>query len=638
LGGCLLAVVFPLTALWGQESPSSGWIVIPTNEYTALHARAFPVEPEAAPPRIDRTLTRVDYDLNISGEFAAGRANLTVDVLKDGWVRVPIPNGLLVRQARLEGKLLSLIPANSAGASIAGPLSAVLSRPGRAVLALDVVLPISAAGGEERLVLPSSSSGITSASVTLPRQGMELTVSGGVLSDKSETADGARWIAYGHANESLTFAWHRKVEEHRAAEPLRFRGSLTELVGLGEDATSVYAQVDAEVLQGAAPRLRLQLPPAVAINQVLGASVGDWEARDGVLTVRFLEPVEKTTRFLISGETRLPREGSVDVPLLRLLDAERESGGAAVEVQGAGEIKDVKSRGLESTDASQLGQIVSTRQSPSLAAFRFLPGSPAGDRALTIQVARYTQQAVLTANIEEARYRVLMTKDGKTLLEARYAVRNSQRDFLKVTLPAGGLVWSASLDGKPVRPAKAPDGGLLLPLVKTQSGEEPAPFVVSLVYLVRGSAWTDRGRASVALPALDLPVSKTGLMLYPPPGFHLNPEPGPFRLQPYDRPASTAFGGATVTPATYRNAVQTNQTQQDILQQFNNNAAQAASQTLVDRYRAGSEARTNSRALPAGLSFPVLGSSIFLASELTGENQAPRIDMSYQNEKKGGVK
>jgi hypothetical protein len=436
---------------------------------------------------------------------------------------------------------------------------------------------------------------------------MDLTVSGGVLTGKSDTPEGARWVAYGRANEALTFAWHRKVEARRAAEPLRFRGSLTELVGLGEDATSVYAEVDAEVVQGEAAQLRIQLPPAVSINQVLGAEVGDWEAKDGALTVRFL-------------------------------DAERESGGVAVEVQGAGEIqKEVKSSGLASADASELGQLVSTRQSPSLAAFRFLPGGAGGDRALNIQVARYTQQAVLTANIEEARYRVLMTRDGKTLLEARYAVRNTQRDFLKVTLPAGGVAWSASLAGKPVRPAKGPDGSLLLPLTKTQSGEEAAPFAVSLTYLVRGAAFTDRGHASVTLPSLDLPVSKSGAVVYSPPGFRMTAEPGPFRTQTYDRPSSAAFGGAAgaAQPSASANAARPNtlNQQSDILQQFNSNAAQSASQLLVDKYKAKSEARTGAKALPAGLAFPALGASMFLASELTAENQAPHIELSYQNEK-----
>jgi len=637
-GGCtLLAALVPLAALWGQDTHSSGWIVIPTDDYAALRARAFPVEPEASPARIEKTLTRVDYDLKVEGEFASGRALLTVDVLKEGWVRVPIPAGLLVRQARLDGKLLSLIPASPAAG---GQLSAVLSRTGRAVLALEVVLPVSASAGDEKLALPSSSSGITSATVALPRQGLDLTVSGGVLTGKSDTAEGARWVAYGRANESLTFAWRRKVEARRAAEPLRFRASLTELVGLGEDATSIYAEVDAEVVQGGAAQLRIQLPPAVAINQVLGAEVGDWEAKDGMLTVRFLEPVEKSTRFLISGEVRLPREGAIEIPLLRLLDAERESGGVAVEVQGAGEIKEVKSHGLESADASELGQLVSTRQSPSLAAFRFLPGATGGDRALNVEVARYTQQAVLTANIEEARYRVLMTRDGKTLLEARYAVRNTQRDFLKVTLPAGGLAWSATLAGKPVRPAKGPEGSLLLPLTKTQAGEEAAPFAVSLTYLVRGAALADRGHSSVALPSVDLPVSKSGAVVYSPPGFRVTADPGPFRTQTYERPSSAAFGGAPAAAQPSANAAPQNALNQqpDILQQFNSNAAQSASQTLAEKYKARSEARTGGKALPAGLAFPALGASMFLASELTAENQAPHIELSYQNERKGGLK
>ena len=66
-------------------------------------------------------------------------------------------------------------------------------------------------------------------------------------------------------------------------------------------------------------------------------------------------------------------------------------------------------------------------------------------RSLSVDVARYAQQAVLMANVEEARYRVLLSKEGKTLVQALYAIRNNQRNFLKVTLPAGAAIWSAWL-------------------------------------------------------------------------------------------------------------------------------------------------------------------------------------------------
>ena len=107
----------PGTAFGQESSHSSGWVVISVDEYRVLRAKAYPVEHDPEPPPIDATLTRVDYDLHITGDLAAGRASLTVDVLKDGWVRVPIPSGLLVREARLDGKLVSLVPA-AAGKSV----------------------------------------------------------------------------------------------------------------------------------------------------------------------------------------------------------------------------------------------------------------------------------------------------------------------------------------------------------------------------------------------------------------------------------------------------------------------------------------------------------------------------------------
>ena len=56
-----------------QEPPRrDGWVVLGIDEYRALRARAFPATPDPAPPPVDATLTRVDYDLRISGETVTG--------------------------------------------------------------------------------------------------------------------------------------------------------------------------------------------------------------------------------------------------------------------------------------------------------------------------------------------------------------------------------------------------------------------------------------------------------------------------------------------------------------------------------------------------------------------------------------
>ncbi|HEY1270497.1 MAG TPA: hypothetical protein VGF08_00855, partial [Terriglobales bacterium] len=523
------AVLLAGTLCPAQEAGHySGWVVIPVEEYRDLRARAFPAEQEPESSPVDATLTRVDYDLRITGDLGTGRATLTVDVLKDGWVRVPIPPGLLVREARLDGKLVSLVPGASGKGT--GQFSALLSHPGRAVLLLDIALPVTSSAGNESIALPSTESGITRAAIQIPRQGVEVRIAGGFLAEKSEAASESKWLAYGSGNERLTFTWRRRTEDHRASQPLRMRGSLVQLTSLGEDSTSVYAEVNLEVIQGVAREVRMHLPDKVTINQVLGAGVADWEMKNGELAVTFLEPVEQSTRFVISGETRLPRDGEMSIPLLRLLGTERETGGLAVEVLGAGEIKDLKSQGLEDADATDLGDYVASRQSPSLAAFRYRAGDPAS-RSLAVNVVRYAQQAVLMANVEEARYRVLFAHDGKILVAGRFAVRNNQRNFVKVTLPPGAMVWSAALAGRPVRPGQAPDGSLLLPLEKARSGDEAPAFAVEVTYVTRAAAWDEKGKVRLTLPALDLPVSRTGLVLYYPPLYRVNPEPGTFRTQ-----------------------------------------------------------------------------------------------------------
>src|SRR2546429_866491 len=541
LFGALLVFLFISAAgsLAQTVAHSPGWVVLPVEEYRTLHARAYPTEREPEPPPVEATLTRIDYDLRIDGELASGRASLTVDVLKDGWVRVPIPAGLLVREARLDGKLVSLVSDTSGKAG--SQLSALLSHSGRAVLLLDIAIPVASSTGEESITLPSTASGVTRASVQLPRPGVDVRLTGGLLSEKSESAAESKWIAYGRGNEALAFAWHRKTEDHRATQPLRMRGSLTQLLGLGEDSTSINAEVNLEVTQGAARVARIEIPDKVTINEVLGAMVADWEVKANELSVTFLEVVEQSARFVVIGETRSPREGQIEIPLLRLLNTERENGGVAVEVLGAGEIKDLQSEGLDSADATDLGEMVSNRQSPSLAAFRFRTGDGKLTRSLSLNVARYTPQAMLMANVSEARYQVLISSEGKTLVQARYAVRNNQRNFLKITLPPGATLWSASLGGKAVRPGQSPDGSLLVPLANVRAAEEAPEFAVEVVYLSRGTAWKDKGQFKLALPALDLPVSRTGLLVNHPPLFKMTPEPGAFRTEPFENPISSAL-------------------------------------------------------------------------------------------------
>jgi hypothetical protein len=622
--------VAPISAQTGAAAPSSdGWVVLPVSEYAALKHAASPAKPEPAAPPVEATLTRIDYDLKVNGDLAGGEARLTVDVIKDGWVRVAMPEGLIVRDAQLDGRPVNLAMHTTDKGP--GRADLLLSKIGRSILTLKIVAPVTTVAGTDILHLPVSNSAVSHATVELlSRQDVDVRITGGLLLEHSDGASGSRWIANGRGGEPLTFAWRRKVDDVRANQPLRLRGSITQLVGLGEDATQINAEVQVEVVQGLANDVRVQLPEQLTVNQVSGAMVADWDVANNELKVSFIEPVQQTARFTLTGELRMPRSGKLDIPLIRLPNAERETGGVGVEVLGAGEIKDRRPNGLEEAEASELGQLIASRQSPSLLAFRLQPADGKSLRTLSLDVARYTPQAVLTANIEEAEYNTLISTDGKILVQSRFAVRNNQRNFLKLTLPANAVLWSASVAGRPIRPGRAPDGSLLLPLEKTRSGDEAPAFLVEISYLDRAASWTDKGRARVSLVAVDLPISKSHLLLHHPPLFRLTPVPGAsgsFRVATYVPPESPALRSEATPAPTLQEQVE-----REI------SGDHPETKQLVAKLRETKPGTRPARNRPLRVVFPHFGPSIFLISELTGENQTPAIEFDFQRERKRGEK
>jgi len=614
------------TSAQSAVSTADGWVVLSVGEYTTLKRSAFPAEPEPAAPPVEATLSRIDYNLKVDGDLATGEARLTVDVIKNGWVRIGMPDGLIVRDAQLDGRPVNLaMRTRDKGPGCADLL---LSKTGRSIVTLKIVAPVTTVAGTDILHLPVSNSAVSHAAIELTRNGVDVRITGGLLLEHLENANGSRWVANGKGGEPLTFAWRRKVDDVRANQPLRLRGSITQLVGLGEDATQINAEVQVEVVQGLANEVRVRLPENLTVNQVSGAMVADWDVAANELKVSFIEPVQKSSRFTLSGELRMARDGKLTIPLIRLPSAERETGGVGIEVLGAGEIKERQPVGLDDAEAGELGQLISSRQSPSLIAFRLQPADGKSERTLSLNVKRYTPQAVLTANIEEAEYNTLISADGKMLVQSRFAVRNNQRNFLKLTLPATAVLWSASVGGRPIRPGRAPDGSFLLPLEKTRSGDDAPAFVVEVSYLDRTASWTDKGRARVSLVAVDLPISKSHLLLHHPPLFRLTPAPG----------ASGSFRVATHTPpesAALRSDAPPSSTEP---QRPDDEISVDHPETkeLVAKLRDTSRGSRPARNRPLRVIFPHFGPSIFFVSELTDENQTPAIEFDFQRDRKRG--
>jgi hypothetical protein len=123
------------------------------------------------------------------------------------------------------------------------------------------------------------------------------------------------------------------------------------------------------------------------------------------------------------------------------------------------------------------------------------------------------------------------------------------------------------------------------------------------------------------------------VVLFHPPQYRVTSEPGPFRKEEYQDPASPAltsngygagYGGGIFQPAnTPRPA---------------DEEAKDKTLQLIQKYGNTTGGGRTARVLPAKISFPEFGPSLFLVSELTAENHVPTIEISFQHEKKDGDK
>jgi hypothetical protein len=154
------------------------------------------------------------------------------------------------------------------------------------------------------------------------------------------------------------------------------------------------------------------------------------------------------------------------------------------------------------------------------------------------------------------------------------------------------------------------------------------------MYVTKAPAWQDKGKQTVTLPALDLPISRSGVLFYYPPMFRVSAAPGTFRTQEYQGPISAALapGGGGIVDIGTPSAIPLQAKEFDRLEKKD------ATQALLDSFKSKSMAGRVTGIVPVNIDFPAFGPSIYLVSELTSENQSPAAEFNFQRDKKAGAR
>ncbi len=518
----LLLVLAAALALPSLASATSerDQVVVSLAEFLKLYeqTREPPEQPPETSPR-DYTISGAAYDGEVlfdDGEptSAVFDGTISVEVLKDkGWVQVPIlPATVAVRSIEVGGKDA---PVWSDGAW----LYLVTDRHGSFDVDVSFGTSVFVAEGRSSLAFQPIPAGSLSVTLRVPAdEALDFTVSNAQLkSDRTER--GMRIVeAVLPGNQSVAVSWQREIPESPVDEQARVYAEVYSLVGLGDGLMQQRTTVAYTILQAGLEQLQVAVPEGVTLVDVTGSGIRDWkQADDGTLTVDLNFAAEGAYTLGLVLEQAIG-EGNVEVsaPIPQPIGVDRSKGWVGVEARGTLEIAAGGAEGVTPIDVRMLpGAILGVTSNPILLAYKYL-----GDGAtLPLQVTQHEDVDVLVTLLDRATATTMFTTDGRRLTSITYRVRNNRKQFLRLALPEGAELWSAQVAGRSVQPARAADGRILIPLVRSQaSGGALADFEVGLVYVEDGQAPAKTGKGSfrATMPQADVPVTYVSWTVYAP--------------------------------------------------------------------------------------------------------------------------
>ena len=476
-----------------------------------------PADPEPLPPR-DFTLSSAHYRGEVitrDGEpvSAVFTASIRVEVLKpDGWVRIPVaPAEVALRSAKIGGREATIVPDGAW-------LTLVTDRKGAFQLDLDFAVRVSTHEGRSSLGFTLAPSGATTARLAVPSDDLlDFSVTNARLMDLREERGQRVVDAVLPGTGALSVTWQRALPEvNEQGVPARMHAELSTLATLGDGLLEERTTARWTILQGAVERFRLAVPEGVVVVDVEGTGIRDWRVTEGVLSIDLNYAAEDAWTAELRLE-RLVQEGgeALTIPLPEPLDVVRSKGWVGVAARGTVELTAGATGDAAAMDVRLLpSDILAATDAPILLGWKYL-GTTA---TLPVTMTRHEDVAVLVTLLDEAHATTMLTDDGRRLTSVSFRVRNNRKQFLRLSLPEGAELWSASVATKAVTPARASDGRILVPLLRSSAaGGALADFEVGMVYVESGAAPVDgRGSFRAALPTADVPITYVAWTVWAP--------------------------------------------------------------------------------------------------------------------------
>lgn len=445
-------------------------------------------------------------------------AKLRVEVLDDkNWVKVPLlPVTVALTSARIAGAEAPVVLEN-------GWYNLVTNKRGAFDVDLAFSSAVTTASGTSTTAFEATDSGATELTFAVPGEGYEITVPNAAKAVHAKAGGKSTVNAAFPSTAALALRWQKTTKESTPAaaaqqEP-RIYAQVYTLAGIGDGVLAATATIDHTILFHGVDALKVQIPAGMTVLDVRGNGIEDWKlGADRVLTVDLTYQAEGAYTLAVDLE-KVVGDGSqrVDVPLVVPLGVERSKGWIGVEARGNLEIVGGAAKNAAPVDVRVLpAAILGVTKNPVLLGYKYL----GTDVSVPLAVTQHENVDVLVTVVDQTRATTMFTADGRRLTSITYEVRNNRRQYLRLNLPEGAELWSASVAGRAAQPGKSSEGQVLIPLVRSSqaSGGALAAFDVEVVYVESGEAPSAAGTGEFksTLPKIDVPSTYVAWTVYAP--------------------------------------------------------------------------------------------------------------------------
>jgi len=360
-----MSIYIPYTKLRALFEKDGRGVFIPYEKFQELLKAAQEAAakiPEIKPP-VGGLITAIESEATVGRDVVVVKAKLSIEVLQEGWVRVPLRLAdSAIRSAKIGDEPARLV-SSDAGYDLLYEKKG--DKPETIELALEYSKAFTKAPGNNHVSFQAPQAAVNRWTIRIAEPGVKVNVRPQVATDgggMQPAPDAKETVVEAHvgAAPEISLDWTPKAEGAAGLAALATVQTRQE-VAVEEGVVRSRVTLAYEITRSELSQLKLEVPKAYKVVNVFDANVQKWEVADRdettqTVTVQLFNPAKGQQSLSLELELvdqNLVKEG-VKVPAVKAVEAARQFGVVAVRVTPSLRAEVAARSGLSQLDANEL--------------------------------------------------------------------------------------------------------------------------------------------------------------------------------------------------------------------------------------------------------------------------------------------